>query len=277
MIRRWMRWRRSVATSPAERQRVLSDLSTLGIRDLVEVWRKAALADTDFADLILAAFPEIASAYAGMAGDLAADWYVESAPEIQYTPIVGPVANIAALTSSTQWALGANGDEALKRMSGTLQRAVFNGARETTLVNVEHEEGAKWARHASANACVFCKLLATRDILYSSKQSAERVVGRGQDFSRNFTSDGKRKAGGQAKGVKTRGTQKVGDKYHDHCHCTAIEVRPGGQYEPPPYVADWKKVYKDAFDAVPNGTPYDDKNSVLKAVLANMRADPASQ
>lgn len=201
-----------MATSPAERQQILSDLSTLGIRDLVEVWRKASLTDTDFAALILAAFPEIAAGYAGVAADLAADWYVESAPALTYTPVTASTPDVTALTKSTQWALGADGEEALNRMSGTLQRAVFNGARDTTLVNVEHEQGATWARHASANACEFCRLMATRGAVYTSAAAAN-------------------------------GTR---SKYHDHCHCVAIEVRPGEDYHAPAYVQEWQDQYLQA-------------------------------
>lgn len=199
-----------MATSPVERQRILADLSTLAIRDLVQVWRRAAQTDTDFADLILGAFPEIAAGYAQAAGDLAADWYIESAPDLAYTPTVPTVLDVETLKKSAQWALGADGELALNRMSGTLQRAVFNGARDTTLTNVQRETGAMWARHASSNACVFCKMLATRGAVYRSASTA------------------------------------AGKKYHDHCHCVAIEVRPGKSYEPPPYVRDFDAQYRQA-------------------------------
>lgn len=205
-----MLWRRNVATSPAERQSILSDLNTLGIRDLVAVWRKAAVADTDFAALILAAFPEIANGYAAMAGDLAADWYTQSAPDLPYTATTAPLPDVTVLTKSAQWALGADGEEALNRMAGTMQRAVFDGARDTTLVNVAHEPRAAWARHASANACEFCRLMATRGAVYKSAETA------------------------------------AGEKYHDNCHCVAIEVRPGEEYQPPAYVQDWEDQYLQA-------------------------------
>jgi hypothetical protein len=234
-----------VATSPAERQQILTDLATLGIRDLVEVWHRASLTDTDFAALIAAAFPEIVTGYAGVAGDLAADWYVESAPDLPYVPITSAAPNVTSLAKSTQWALGADGDIALNRMSGTLQRAVFNGARDTTLTNVEREPGSTWARHASANACEFCKMLATRGAVYSSKEAASTVGGRGKAISTNFV-NGKRRRGGQAKGVRARGNQAIGGKYHDHCHCVAIEVRPGRSYQPPAYTQDWENQYLQA-------------------------------
>lgn len=220
-----MRWR-SVATSPTERQQTLADLNTLGIRDLVEVWRKAAQTDTDFAALILAAIPEIASGYAGMASDLAADWYVESAPDLPYTPISGPGPHVEALTKSTQWALGADGEAALNRMSGTLQRAVFNGARDTTIVNVQHEKGAKFARYASANACEFCRLMAIRGAVYLSQKSG------------SF-------------------------KAHDKCHCVAVEVRPGADYDPPDYISKWDDEYTQARRNAQSGSP--------KAILAAWR------
>lgn len=271
-----MPWQLSVATSPTERQRILADLSALGIRDLVEVWRRASLADTDFAALILSAFPEIASGYAGVAADLAADWYTESAPDLPYVATTAPLPNVTALEKSVQWALGGNGEVALNRMSGTLQRAVSDGARETTLLNAEGESGALWARYASANACAFCALMATRGAVYGSETSALKVVGRGKALSLNFNADGTRKAGGQAGGVKLRGTRKLGDKYHDHCHCVAVEVRPGGSYEPPAHVKQFEKSYRDAFNAVPDGMAYDSENSVLKAVLANMRTELGS-
>lgn len=260
-----------VAITPAERQSLLSDLSTVAIRDLVELWRRALVVDVDFARFLVDAFPEIATTYADVAGSLAADWYEQSAPNLAYVAHPAAAPSKEALTKSVEWALGADGDQALDRMAGTLQRTVFNGARETILANVE-AEGARWARYASANACEFCKLLATRsgNALYTSKESALRVVGRGKVFSSNFRTDGTRKQGGQAKGIKTRGPRDVGEKYHDHCRCVAVEVRPGHSYDPPSYVEQWQKRYEDAWDAVPDGTSYAN-NGVLRAVLAEWR------
>lgn len=260
-----------MATSPNERRQLLSELSTLAIRDLVTVWERAKVADVAFAAFLVDAFPEIATTYALVAADLAADWYQSSAPALPYRAVVAPTPPVEALTRSARWALGADGDEALSRMSGTMQRAVYDGARGTILLNVE-SEGSRWARHASANACEFCKLLATRteDSLYTSRESALRVVGRGKDFSTNFRADGTRKAGGQAQGVKARGPRKVGEKYHDFCHCVAVEVRAGQSYTPPPYVEQWQQDYQTAWDAVPDGTSYAD-NGVLRAVLAQWR------
>ncbi|MGC7358433.1 hypothetical protein RA989_21590, partial [Mycobacteroides abscessus subsp. massiliense] len=47
-------------------------------------------------------------------------------------------------------------------LTGSAARALFNASRDTVLANVAAEPGARWARHASANACSFCRLMATR-------------------------------------------------------------------------------------------------------------------
>lgn len=266
-----------MAVSPAERQYILAQVNRLASDQLAKLWdRAAALADIDFATFVKQAFPELVDPFAAMAADLAATWYDETPSPTNYIATPALLPDPEKLAASVDWALGANGRDAVARMQGTAQRAIFDTARETIVQNAETEEGSTWARHASANACAFCALMASRENVYASKVSALRVVGRGKAISLNFNPDGTRKAGGQAKGVKLRGIRQLGDKYHDDCHCVAIEVRPGGSYEPPSYVQDWKQAYSKAFDAVPNGMRYDNKNSVLKAVLSNMRSDLGS-
>jgi len=261
-----------MTVSPAERQFILSQVNVLAAEQISLLWNHAeALTDINFATYVKQAFPDVVTPFAGTAADLAANWYDETPSPTNYIAKPGALPEPSMLEASASWALSATG-----RMQGTAQRAIFDSARDTTLYNVDHEAGATWARHASANACAFCVLMATRGNVYASKKSALGVVGRGKDFSTNFNADGTRKSGGQAGGVKLRGTRKLGEKWHDHCHCTAIEVRPGGSYEPPPYVEDWNKAYRKAFNAVPDGMAYDSQNSVLKAVLSNMRSDLGS-
>lgn len=195
----------------------------------------------------MAAFPELVLTWGLVAGDLAAVWYDEAAPSLPYRAKVAPPPPVEKFAKSADWALNVGtGVASLAMLEGVLQRGVWDMARDTTMFNVESESGAGWARHASANACEFCRLMATRGAVYASKESATLVGGRGKDVSTNFRADGTRKRGGQAGGVRPRGTQKLGDKYHDHCHCMAVEIRPGGSYEPPPYVAEWEEEYARA-------------------------------
>lgn len=261
-----------MTVSPEERQFLLSQVNRLAERDLRALWVQAErLSDVEFAAFVIRMFPEVVAPYVEMAGQLAATWFEQSAPTSAYIANEVSTPDVEKLLKSARWALGGDGIEGLTRLQGTSQRAIFNGARETTLTHVE-ATNSRWARYASANACAFCRLLATRTetALYTSKESALRVVGRGKDFSTNFREDGTRKAGGQAKGVKARGSRKIGEKYHDNCHCIAVEVRDTQSYEVPEHIAEWQKTYREAWNAVPDGTSYDD-NGVLKAVLAQWR------
>jgi hypothetical protein len=128
----------------------------------------------------------------------------------------------------------------LDRLSGSAQRMVFDASRAT--VHTNSDTKTKFARYASANACAFCQVMATRGPVYNSDRSATRVVGRY----------------GHA-----RGTQPLGGRYHDHCRCIAVPVPGGETYTPPDYVGDWETAYLAARD---------DGHTSLKAILSHMRA-----
>lgn len=262
--------------SIAERQQILEQLHLLAVQDITDLWRDASpLSTEEFRKVIRAAYPELLDPYQVMAADLSAEWYEEAAPELAYQAVTAPLPPAEQLSKSAAWALFANGDAALVRLAGTAQRAVFNAQRETVLLNSNREPGATWARHASANACGFCRVLATRGEVYGSEQAAVRVVGRGKDLT---LSERRQRAGGNLPrrprrlpgGKQTRGNQSLGDKYHDHCRCTAIEVRPTGMYEPPPYVDEWEQQYIDAVRATPGAGKYGAID--IKAVVKHMQS-----
>lgn len=222
----------------AEKRAALAELERLMLGDLGAMWRAAGLAD-DFAAWVIDAFPELVAQYGSIAGDLAAEWYEESAPALAYRATAAPLPSLEKWATSASWALNVgDGLSSLDLLGGTAQRGMFDQYRMTIITNAE-AEGASYARHASANACPWCRMLATRGAVYGSKEKAERVGGRGTDVLTNVG----RTRGRQAKGVRARGKQSIGDKYHDNCHCIAVEVRPGQTYEPPPYVEKWSEEY----------------------------------
>lgn len=203
----------------------------------------------DFPAWVIAAFPELVAQYASLAGDLASEWYDEAAPTLAFQATPAPLPPMEKWAATASWAMHV-GDAAssLGLLAGSAQRGVFNQYRTTIIANA-NAEGAAWARHASANACPFCRMLATRGAVYASESSATRVGGRGKVATPNQPARRGRKAGG----IRVRGTQALGDKYHDNCHCIAVEVRPGGAYQPPPYVSQWQDEYKRASAAAGNG------------------------
>lgn len=206
-----------MAVSAPERQYLLSQVGRLAQSDLDRIWRQAEqLADVDFFTFIVDAFPGIVDPYHQAAGQLAADWFEQSLPASTYVARVAEPLPTLKLATSARWALGGDGRQALNRLQGTLQRGVFDGARDTTLLNVKATK-SRWARYASANACAFCRLLATRGASYRSE--------------------------------KTSAT-----KVHDHCSCIPVEDR-DNSYKPPPYVEQWQAEYIAARDAAGSGDP----------------------
>lgn len=193
-----------MAVSAAERRFLLDQVNRIAQTDLNNLWRAAELLATDeFFDYMLAGFPELASNYHQTAAQIAANWFEESDPLSGYVARVAEPLAVQRLTNTARWALGGDGTQALSRMTGSLQRATFDGARDTVFDNIE-ASGSRWIRVARPNACGFCRLLATRtgESSYTSRESAVNVVSR-----------------------RNRGSRRRGEKFHDDCYCQPVEIR----------------------------------------------------
>jgi hypothetical protein len=176
-----------VSISAPERQYLLAQVGQLAQSDLDALWQQAEqLADVDFFTYIVQAFPDVVDPYYAAASALAATWFEDSSPDSPYIAKVADPLPVEKLASSAQWALGGDGVVGKDRLSGTLQRAVFDGARQTTLLNVK-ATGSRWSRYASATACEWCRMLSTRGAVYHTEGTAMHT--------------------------------------HDHCHCLAVEAR----------------------------------------------------
>lgn len=247
---------------PAELRSALVDLNALMVSDLAALWRAVDGQDVEFLrDALQAEVPGVVDPYLAAAGDITADWYEAQAPELSYVARPAALVDEGQLQATARWAAGTvltkSPVSPLDLLAGSMQRALFNESRETIVENAEVEPGARWARHASANACEFCRMVATRGAVYASESAASRVGGRGVDESTNIG----RRRGGRARGIRARGNQSIGDKYHDHCHCIAVPVRPGQSYNPPSYVEEWEAEYTRARQAA-DGV---DAKSILSA------------
>ena len=247
---------------PAELRSALVDLNALMVSDLAALWRAVDGQDVEFLrDALQAEVPGVVDPYLAAAGDITADWYEAQAPDLNYVARPAAVVDEGQLQATARWAAGTvltkSPVSPLDLLAGSMQRALFNESRETIVENAEVEPGARWARHASANACEFCRMVATRGAVYTSESAASRVGGRGVDESTNIG----RRRGGRARGIRARGNQSIGDKYHDHCHCIAVPVRPGQSYNPPSYVEEWEAEYTRARQAA-DGV---DAKSILSA------------
>lgn len=230
--------------------------------------------------------PAVADKYGLAAGTLAADWYEEmrsaAGARGRFAALPAELPDESRYEALVRWGVSPlfneTPDTALSQslVLGGIQRIIADAHRDTVIGSVAADQSATgYARHASANACAFCALLATRGAVYKTEESASRVTGvslGGKDYkklrrigdtpeARAAIMAGTRKKTIEQGGRALRSSLKrtPGEKYHDHCHCTAVPIFDGQEYEPAPYVQQWMDAYKttSANDA--------------KGVLAEMR------
>lgn len=274
--------------SAAERRFIMAQLGQRAKEDMIRLWDAAGrFSDLDFAAYVADAFPDLAIGAHQLAADVSAALFEEDFPAITTPAVTAAPPAVEQLKDSARWALGADGDKGLDRLQGTLQRALLNGARETTVANAQ-ANGMRWIRVAKPTACAFCRMLATRttlaDDLYRSKEAALGVVGRSVNLS---TADRRMIASGQMtreealarrdqmaltyqigakkgspRGRRTRGSKPLGEKYHDHCDCDAKAIPVGVDpmevlyQEDPEYATTvdvWNTEYMKARDGAKSG------------------------
>lgn len=207
----------------AEQHRAaVEDVVTVAVAELVAEWPSLPTDDPlalggPLADLLAALVDD----FGLMTASLGAEWYDElrartNAPGV-YQAVLPPALPEGRITSSAEWASSASWidtDKALRDSAAILDRLLAERDRDAIEINVERDPASpRYARYASAGACAFCALNATRGPVYRTEAAA-------------------------------------GSKYHDHCHCIAVPVWSASDYEEAPYVADWRTAYYDATRAL---------------------------
>lgn len=287
-----------MATAPETYRRAQAALSSRAVADLRKVWpRLLTMSPDKTAEALALVLAEVTDKYGSASAAIAAEWFEEMRDT---AGMAGSFRASAAAMPSTErlevlarWGVGplfgASPDPvtALHMVSGGLSRQVLGAGRDTLMQSIASDPASpRYARHASANACAFCALLATRGAVYTS-QSAVRVTGEnlsGTDYRKARRLDGGRDVtperraqilrGSRAETIAQGGrkgrdtTQSYGDKYHDACRCTAVPVWPGETYEPAPYVKKWEDAYASA--------PLTDGRVDVKDTLASMRQELGS-
>jgi hypothetical protein len=205
------------AEAEAHRE-IIHGVETLAVADMVDAWGsipdRPEAAEPEIRQLI----DEMVDGYHPVATTIAADWYEDLRTEAdvpgRYTASLAqrPPAEMTAQTAS--WAAGGlyvSREKALGDAAAAVQRIIGIGDRSTISLNVRRDRsGPRWARYASASACAFCAVVASRGAVYRSEDTA---------------------AG----------------KYHKHCRCIAVPVwNPQRDYDEAPYVADWRQSYDQA-------------------------------
>jgi hypothetical protein len=218
--------------SPAEVgnfQQLLTGLSSAAVVAVTVLWNKLQNADPQTRWQVLHdTYPETVDPFMAAAAVLSAEWYASINKASDFAVETAAPISQDVLHANVGWALSQA--DPIANLAGSVERQIFNSSRDTVLSNAQRQ-GVRYARYASANACSFCQVLATRvdSGLYKTEYSSVRVVGR---------------AG------RPRGTRKLGEKFHDNCHCLPVPVFDGEPYTPPDYVQQWDTQYGEARDAV---------------------------
>lgn len=171
------------------------------------------------------------------------------------------------------------GGEALlySLLSGGLTRVLARVGGDTMVGNAEiQQELMKAQRVPQAGCCNFCGMLASRFGEYT-KQSAGKVVGRGVPVG-----EGKGHGSfGKGRGLKPRGTQPIGEDYHDNCRCSVVIITEGNYAELQAQADKYYDAYREAADKVNDGltlksTPYEVGDGRTKNKYEWVKADGSS-
>lgn len=230
-----------------EAEIVLRDLSTRAGFDTLAMIQYAQETDPrQSLKLVTMIYPEVVEPYMAAADLVGQEFYMAQPDgDRHYRPVAAALPPREALGANARW-MALNADAV--NVAGVLTRTVYGAFRTSQAVNAAVEHGeldtgtathdlqaaagsintgyeTMWARVARGSACQFCQVLATRDPVFRSARAGLGVVGRG----------------GEA-----RGRQEMGARYHDHCRCAVVPVRPGGRFVPDRAAPEWIERYDEA-------------------------------
>lgn len=250
-------------------RRDLNNLWSVASKDLdavVLAIRKLDVADAR--ELLKVALPDLMDPFLGAASDMSAVLIDEL---YRVTVNVNPAVYLPSaekIDRMARWAVTPMVDETLEstvlsRVSGAAERMLYDSARLTVtdgIVSnfyarknrkyglVTRDEGGsqvRFQRFPAAGACDWCRMLAGRGAVYLTEDSAGGVVGRGSTRS-GVNSAGKRASGGIGQGVKSRGDQAVGSRFHDCCRCLVQPVIAGTEIAE--YALDVERKYGPKYE-----------------------------
>ncbi|MGW3427924.1 VG15 protein [Streptomyces melanosporofaciens] len=114
-------------------------------------------------------------------------------------------------------------EQAEKKAEQVAQKLVADQGRGTVREAVRRDRVAVgYARAAALGACAFCRLMASRGMVFKDANSA------GRDANAKFS-----------------GNASV-TKFHDNCHCGIIPVWKGQRFELSAHAAEWARIYQES-------------------------------
>lgn len=228
----------SARTILAENRQQLAQLQQLADRDLAALLAATqGMSVADVRNTLIEVLPGLMGPYVTASGELSAVLFEDLRAEAGrrgtfYAEAVTSLPPASRVESVARWGVtpladGRGNAAALSMLSGAVGEWVVGSGMDTMAVNSARDM-VGYQRMPRANACAFCQMLASQSSLYDSERAATRVVGVGSDRT-GYDEDGKRLVGGIGGGVKPRKGRKgkLGDPFHNKCHCVAVPVYMG--------------------------------------------------
>lgn len=262
----------------------LTQLSTAALADLRALMNSVeGMSPARSQAILQEAFPEVFNPYAAASSAVSASFYEEvrvmsevrgrfdaetldSVDSNRYQALVGWGARGSVLE---------RGGAALaySLLSGGLTQILTEMSADTIIGNAALDPApVGYQRVPRPGCCAFCGMLASRGAAYSSEGAAGGVLGRGVPVEKT-----RGKRGGQAGGIKPRGSRKIGERFHDDCKCRAVPVTKGNAVQ---MQSDADK-YLDAYAGARNDVSgirkaegyqgFGDQAESQKMILAKMR------
>jgi hypothetical protein len=261
----------------------LTQLSTAALADLRALMNSLGDVDPARAQAVLQeAFPEVFNPYAAASSAVSASFYEEVR---EYAEVRGRF-DAETLDSVDAGRYGAlvgwgarpsvfeRGGQALafSLLSGGLTQILTEMSADTIIGNAALDPAPiGYQRVPRAGCCTFCGMLASRGAAYSSEGAAGGVVGRGMEVPKV------KRRGGQAKGIRARGSRQMGERFHDDCKCRAVPVNEGNAVQMQSDADKYFNAYADARNEVSGVRKadgyqgYGDQATSQKMILAKMR------
>lgn len=203
--------------------------------------------------------PALGNQYASATGEVAA---VFSGELMELQEVKKPVAPQAlALPPAQSWfALAGFGlsDRTLERggmmlayslIAGGLTKRLTEFAADTMIGNAGIQSTPMRAQRVpKTGCCAWCGMLASRGAVYST-ESAGVVGGRGVPAGQGKG----RGSFGKGRGIKTRGSQAIGEKFHDHCRCEMVVVTEKNEVQLQADADKYYDSYRESADKVNDG------------------------
>lgn len=242
----------------------LDSLSTAALADLRALLSSLEDLSPERSKAILfEAFPEVFNPYAASASAVSASFYEEvrdlagvkgsfGAETLDSVDTGRWNALVGAGTAPRMLEQGAS-NLMFQFLAGGLTSILSTIAADTIVGNAEIDPAPMgYQRVPQPGCCGFCGMLASRGASgttnYSSEEAALRVVGRGVPVEKT-----RGKRGGQGKGIGPRGSQRIGEKFHDHCKCRAVPVSRGNQVEMRADADKYLEAYSKARNNISDG------------------------